>query len=132
MTKLVKGIKVRKEANPIDLEYKGKLSDDVFKKCTEFSIFYFSLPQGFDNLHEKRFELKDKAKELKTFITSSNKEVFLSYLEDLIVRGSHYEFLIPYRDICNESHHDINSDVSLHNDYHFGLLGTVDDILAAA
>lgn len=131
MKKLVTGTEVRKEEHPVDVEYKGKLSDEVFQKCTEFSTFYFFLPQGFDNLTEKRSALKDKAKELKLLIESSDQDqkTFLSYLEALILRSDQDEFLVPYY-MCNESLDSINRDIVVrHDNCYLGLLGTVDKIL---
>lgn len=81
MKKLVTGTEVRKEEHPINAEYKGKLSDAILNKCLEFGTFYFSLNQGFDNVSEKRSELKHKAEELKSLVNDSNKELFLSYSE---------------------------------------------------
>lgn len=131
MKKLVTGTEVRTEEHPINAEYKGKLSDEILNKCLEFGTFYFSLNYGFDNLSEKRSELKHKAEELNAMVDSSNKKIFLSYLEDLILRSSNYELLIPYY-MCHESPNQIDSRIVVHYDYnYFGLLGKVEDILAA-
>lgn len=131
MKKLVTGTEVRKEEHPITAEYKGKLSDEILNKCLEFDTFYFSLNQGFDNVNEKRSELKHKAEELTSLVNDSNKELFLSYLKNLILRSSNNEFLIPYY-MCNELHDNIDSSIVIrHDSHHFGLLGKVDDILGA-
>lgn len=41
MQKLVTSTEPRTEEHSIDVEYKGKLSHEIFQKYTEFSTFYF-------------------------------------------------------------------------------------------
>lgn len=131
MKKLVTGTQARTEEHPIVAQYKGKLSEEILSKCLEFSALYFSSLQGLDNLSEKKSALKHKAEEVKALITTNNKEVFLSYLEDLILRNSNHEFLIPYY-MCKESSDSIEPEITaLHDRCYLDLWGKVDDVLAA-
>ncbi|MES2214908.1 MAG: hypothetical protein V4485_02670 [Pseudomonadota bacterium] len=114
--------------------YDGNLNQTVRDKCKEFSEAVFrTYKTGFAQKAQNLTSVKQKLQELKSvFISSGNQtEEYVEYLEFLIKHKGNHEFIIPYYAICNEVHHPIDQLIGKsHDAHHFGLLGTVDNILS--
>ncbi len=117
-----------------DKEYKGNLSTVVRDKCRDFSEAVFkTYKSGFGQKDQNKASVKQKLQALNDTLAQSCDEQseYINYLEFLILHKGNWEFMVPYYEICHKVHHDINATIETHHDTHsFGLLGTVDEILA--
>lgn len=114
--------------------YESNLSQAVKARCKEFSLVYFKeCNKGFGRKTADIALVKEKLQAIKYALEQSgdNNKDFTEYLEFLILNKGNYEFMIPYYKICSEVGHTPNHDIEIHHTTHtFGLMGTVDEILA--
>ena len=109
---------------------RDKPKEQVTDKCIEFSRCYFDSLIGLDNRNQKINNICDKLRELNdTILKSGDLAPNIEYLERLILINGNSEFMIPYYYLCKIFSHPVNERISIHKGCHFGLLGTVDEIL---
>lgn len=113
--------------------YEGHLSEPVKVKCREFSEAYFKCNKGFGKKDADKASIKVKMQAIEdqlAAVEGNNKEL-LDYFEFLILHKGNYEFMIPYYKICQEIGQVPPQEIEIRHDSHtFGLMGTVDEILA--
>lgn len=102
------------------------------EQCNEFSMeFYRTLNSMFSSgksCTEHRADIIEAARKIEAL--NAGDENLLNYLEDVILRKDHKEFMVPYYLINNDTNHEINHEIQHYDDrIHFGLLGTVHDII---
>jgi hypothetical protein len=114
--------------------YESTLSQSVREKCKEFSLAYFrDCNKGFGKKVADIALVKEKIQAIQNvFQDSGDKHKnFIDYLEFLILNKGNYEFMIPYYKICTDVGHTPLHNIEIHHHtHHFGLMGTVDEILA--
>ncbi len=113
--------------------YEGNLSEPVKEKCTEFSHTYFRCNEWLADTKAEIILVKEKMQAITNAFKSSgdNIQALTDYLEFFILNKGNYEFMIPYYKICNETGYTPPHGIEIHHHtHHFGLMGTVDEILA--
>ena len=120
--------------NDYEKEYKGNLEQSVRDKSREFSeIIFKTYKTGFGKKAQSIASVKQELQELNDVFTQSGNSLndYIEYLEFLIKHKGNWEFMIPYYEICHRENHEIDSFIEAHHEtHHFGLLGTVDEILS--
>jgi hypothetical protein len=104
------------------------IKSKTIEQCNEFSMdFYRTLNSMFSSEKspvQHRAEIVEAARKIEALSTED--ENLLNYLEDTILRKGHKEFIVPYYLLNNDADNVINPSIQ---NYHFGLLGTVHDII---
>jgi hypothetical protein len=126
--KMKSGTTTTVKNNPIDELYSDSLDPQIMEECKKFSSIYYKLFNKFDKIIEGRKILNKEVQEIQTK-ANDNQEVLIKYIEDLILKNNNLEFMLPYYTICKNLNHDLDSQIAAHENHHFGVLGTVNEIL---
>jgi hypothetical protein len=113
--------------------YQGSLDGRVKSKCRGFSEAYFKCNKGFGRKDADKATIKREMQEIKDQLIAvdGNDKELLDYFGFLILNKGNYEFMIPYYKICEEIGEVPPQEIVIRHDNHtFGLMGTVDEILA--
>lgn len=117
-----------REKSREDIEQESKIKSETVKKCSEFSKLFFQLANKWSDFENSKNTIKQEIQNIKT-LEQNNENNLIEYFEYLINYQGQSEFMAPYYSLSDEVHHSIDEHIAKHEGSHFGLLGTVNDIL---
>lgn len=110
-------------------DFETLVKPDTVKKCQEFSKTYISVYNNFGSQKNHKDLIKLKIQEIEKNETD-NTDSLLKYLNHLIIENNNVELAIPYYQICQHTNHQIEPAIKLYEQYGFGTLGTIPEILS--
>lgn len=126
--KLKTGISIREKSKE-DILQESVLKAATVKKCNEFSSLFCQLANKWSDFTNSKSTIKQEIKNIKT-LEQGNESSLIEYFEYLISYKGQAEFMVPYYSISHDTGQPIDTQIDKHADSHFGLLGTVNDIIS--
>ena len=125
--KLKTGVFTREKSEEDKLQ-ESKIKTETVEKCSEFSKLFLELANKWSDFTESKNAIKQVIQNIRT-LERGNEDNLIEYFEYLISHQGQSEFMAPYYSLSNEINHPIDDHIAKHEGSHFGLLGTVNDIL---
>lgn len=126
--KLKTGISIREKSKE-DILQESIIKAETVKKCNEFSSLFCRLANKWSDFTNSKSSIKQEIQNIKT-LEQGNENSLIEYFEYLISHKGQSEFMAPYYSLSKELNLDTNAQIDKHIDSHFGLLGTVNDIIS--
>ena len=126
--KLKTGIFSREKSQE-DIAQESRIKAETVVKCRDFSSLFFQLANKWSDFVNSRNTIKHEIQNIKT-LEQDNKENLIEYFEYLIIHKGQSEFMAPYYSLSQDMGQPTDAQIDKHADSHFGLLGTVNDIIS--
>jgi hypothetical protein len=111
-----------------DILQESMINTETIKECSKFSKLFLQLANKWSDFANSKNTIKQEIQNIKT-LEQGNEKNLIEYFEYLINHQGQSEFMSPYYSLSNEVNHPIDEHIARHEGSHFGLLGTVNDIL---